>query len=133
MDKTVLGKVNISVDITEKLASDILMTAFDSHYGSSNYWASLVSIDNNGASDILDEIWYSVKFTEPDEPDTNYVVDGNKIVSAISKILNNEVEAAPYIVEYLQQAVANDDAGYADGDVADVIVQVASMGEIVYG
>jgi len=133
MNKTVVGKVTVSVNVTDKLVSDLLMTAFDSHYGSANYWANYLSREGNNASDILDEIWYSVKFREPDEADTIHEVNVDKVVEAISKILNNEVQAADYLVEYLRQAVANDDSGYADGDVADVVVQVATFGNIVYG
>ena len=133
MNKTVVGKVTVSVNVTDKLVSDFLMTAFDSHYGSANYWANYLSREGNNASDILDEIWYSVKFREPDEDDTIHEVNANKVVDAISKILNNEVQVSDYLVEYLRQAVANDDAGYADGDVADVVVQVATFGNVVYG
>ena len=133
-DVTVVGNVNITIDITERMVSDILISALDNPYGGSRYWVQNVRIKGNDAEDILDEIWYSATFEDSyGDHNPKYFVNAEKVVAAIQNILSNNITVSPVICDTLSKAIRENDAGYVDADVADVILQVAVLGEIVYG
>lgn len=130
----VIGNVNVSIGITERMASDILISALDNPYGGSRYWVQNVRVKTNDADDILDEIWLSATFEDAEaDHKTNYFVNLDKIVTAIQSILDQTITCNKVIYDTLFRAIREDDSGYVDADVADVILQVAVLGEIVYG
>lgn len=136
MNKTqnIVGTVSFDIDIYEDFVSDIIIGALDNPYGGSRYWVDNVKVKSNGAKDILDEVFFSATFDDSyaDHP-THYFVDADKIVKAIQTILSNTLTISSSIYDMLAKAVRENDAGYIDADVADVVLQVAVLGEIVYG
>lgn len=133
-DVTIAGSVNITIDITERMVSDILISALDNPYGGARYWVQNVRVKGNDAKDILDEIWYSATFEDSyGDHNPKYFVNGEKVIAAIQNILNQNVTTSQVICDTLSKAIREDDAGYVDADVADVVLQVAVLGEITYG
>jgi len=133
-DVTIAGSVNITIDITERMVSDILISALDNPYGGARYWVQNVRVKSNDAEDILDEIWYSATFEDSyGDHNPKYFVNGEKVIAAIQDILNQNVTTSQIICDTLSKAIREDDAGYVDADVADVVLQVAVLGEIIYG
>lgn len=133
-DVTIAGSVNITIDITERMVSDILISALDNPYGGARYWVQNVRVKSNDAEDILDEIWYSATFEDSyGDHNPKYFVNGEKVIAAIQDILNQNVTTSQIICDTLSKAIREDDAGYVDADVADVVLQVAVLGEITYG
>lgn len=77
---------------------------------------------------------------EMNDDETGYKDDGleltiDGVATAIGKIVRGEVKHYTAGVVFDAVKLANDenDAGYIDADGADVIAQVALLGEVVYG
>lgn len=62
-----------------------------------------------------------------------YEVTQSKLEEAISKVFHNEIKVSQATRGDIVSAVKEDDYGYIDSDAADVLLQTACFGEIVYG
>lgn len=82
------------------------------------YWAFSGAVDSKWNT-------YTVKYFDDGER-KEVVISIWMIESAIEKILNGEVQCGYDIRKYIRE----DDI---DAEVADVIIQVAAFGEVVYG
>lgn len=102
------------VSLNEEDFFDIVDTA---GYGI-GYWAISGVVDD-------DELNYTIKYFDGDER-KKVTITPSMIELAIEKILNGTVQCSDAIKSYIR----SDDI---DADCADVIVQVAAFGEIVYG
>lgn len=60
-------------------------------------------------------------------------VNDNSLYGAFRKVIEGKVQVAPDIRNYIVRAVCEGDAGMIDAEAADVLVQVALFGEIVFG
>lgn len=132
MNDTVVGKVVLAAEVTERFVSDILYTALDDYYGGSCYWATNVKFKTNGADDIMERICQTASFDDV-EDNKSFVVDHDKVVYSLQKILNEDVTLNQTIYGNILRATKENDASYIDADAADVILQVACFREIVYG
>jgi hypothetical protein len=63
---------------------------------------------------------------------TRYHATHADIADAIAAIWNGQ-HGNGYIREYIADAINEHDAGHIDADAADAIIQVATLGDIVYG
>lgn len=82
------------------------------------YWAQKASVDS-------EKMTYTVHYDNGDSV-VSRTISLNDMTVAIEKLLNAKVECGDRIISYIEE----DDI---DGDAADVIVQVAMFGRIVYG
>jgi hypothetical protein len=89
-----------------------------------SYWACQASIEPKAENS--DEVIYRV--TE-DETGTEYVLDKSKVERAIAKIIMDRQWAS----DPLKNAILDQEYGEIDGDLADIIIQTACFGEVVYG
>jgi hypothetical protein len=129
----VIGQVTINMNITERMVSDILITAFDGHYGACHYWATVDKIVTNDAEDLLDEVWYSAVIRDNEaEEDALITIDEKSIIRGIEGLLTASSSLGLSIGQSLMKAIATNDAGYIDGDVADCVVQIAALGQVTY-
>ena len=129
----VIGQVTINMNITERMVSDILITAFDGHYGACHYWATVDKIVTNDAEDLLDEVWYSAVIRDNEaEEDALITIDEKSIIRGIEGLLTASSSLGLGIGQSLMKAIATNDAGYIDGDVADCVVQIAALGQVTY-
>lgn len=118
--------LHIRVPVMPQLVSDILETAVA---GGIDYWLSRITVARNKQLDQIENI-----LVKPDERDSDFkLIDHPTAVYAIQRLLEGEVEVSETIKQSIYQAVVENDASYIDADGADVIVQVAAFGEIVYG
>jgi len=60
-------------------------------------------------------------------------VNNNSLFGAFRKVIEGKVQVAPYIRKWVIQSIADGDAGMIDAEAADVLVQVAIFGDIVFG
>lgn len=102
------------VNLTEEDFLDIVDTAGYSI----GYWAVSGSVDKNNCT-------YTVQYFDQENDRAKATVSKDNLESAIAKILNSEVECSDSIVGYIE----DDDI---DGEAADVIIQIAIFGSIVY-
>ena len=124
--------------ITDQSAADLLTTAVE---GGTNYWAAVSDIKRDADLNVL-----SVKFHEEDyykgtlfTPYGQYdevgrSVDLNAIKNAVERILTEKIEfvGSRFIEELDRLRVDPEDVSW-DADTADVVVQVAIFGKVVYG
>lgn len=113
---------------SDQLCAAILCTANEGGIG---YWAYTSNILRTEADE-----WEYASFVVEDtmgEDDWRHVVDYDAVRRGIAKMLEPDAKVRHSTVAHTLNAVANDDAGEIDADVADAIVQFACFGEIVYG
>lgn len=125
-------QVNIPVPttITDQNFEDLVTTAW---YGAITYWATdPVSEEPEGA--II-----SLHVMDDDDEPNDYHLTADDLAAAFVKILTKEVQIANWVHEYFKSAwdERTPDEGLEMGDIdamaADVWVQVACFGKIVYG
>lgn len=120
-----------SPERTQFLA-DIITTAVE---GGISYWAEVShytwDFNNPGVAFVR------VYCTEDDEltPPEGVPVDIEKIAKAISRILDPEIptDLSATNVKMIRDASVENDAGDIDADLADCIMQVAVLGDVIFG
>lgn len=115
----------------DQMAADVLSTAVE---GGTNYWAAVSKIERDEAGEYL-----SVSYHEMNDDCDGYKEDGVKVdlamvKAAMRKIAFEDVKhvGAGMKARAKQLVFASDEADY-DASDADIIVQVAVLGEVVYG
>lgn len=116
----------------EQFLKDVLITAVE---GGINYWSAVSDYDPDAGTVKVHEY-------EPDEGETDQwgyaevgvTVDLDSIAKGIG-VLNGKGEAwrTGYWAEFWRANRTNGEDGDYDAEIADVIVQTALFGEVVYG
>ncbi|MFZ9135844.1 MAG: hypothetical protein ACO208_07970 [Candidatus Puniceispirillaceae bacterium] len=117
--------VNVAIDCT--LPAEEYEGILDTAGYVISYWACQTSIEPKAENS--DEVIYRV--TE-DETGTEYVLDKSKVEQAIADIITDRRWACDRF-KPLKNAILNQEYGEIDGDLADIIIQTACFGEVVYG
>lgn len=108
-----------SITYSEQDRGDILTTAFE---GGVNYWTQVAQV-SRAEDGTIQRVW----FVEDDDPQVHCLsVAMDALDRAAERIVNGDVQVGDYIKRYIM----DEDI---DADAADCIVQVAVLGEIVYG
>lgn len=92
-------------------------------YGAITYWATIrenVQIGSNGYMRLRD-----------DEDGTTYTIRAADAMAAAHKVVDKYPNTRG--AGYIRTAIKDNDPGMIDAEAADMIVQVACFGEIVYG
>jgi hypothetical protein len=128
--------------------NDVICAAVEGGIG---YWASTSNYDwgTDKGKFSLDGTPYPTTVTVYEEENESNVVgfplDIDRVASAIQKIIRGEAivgngdggqwdrPLGEYSVKLIAGASATNDAGDIDADQADIIVQVAVLGSVVYG
>lgn len=128
------------IKITEGFLSSVLVTAFDANYGSCWRWCEPDEIRIEGRNHGLangdhEDVWFSVTVINNCQDDLKrfqrkYCVDHKVIMAGIERITS-----IPGMRHHdtLVTALADDDAGMIDSDMADSIVQYGLWREEIYG
>jgi len=113
---------------TQEFLASCVTTAVE---GGINYWVR----------DVVRYRWRDLPFPEAAIRFENE--DGDGLVTrdltedlmreGVERIVNDRLKIAPHLAGMLIEAVARDDAGMVDADLADCIVQAGLFGELVYG
>lgn len=130
--------INISIELSDQFLRDVLSTAC--WYGS-GYWAGFKDVESH-KGEIYDEVKgvTVLELADEDETISEHTIDLNKIALAIQNIIgrnfNSEESHAQCAVGYsaamLKAAVTNE-SGEVDADLADLVLQMACFGHIIYG
>jgi len=115
-------------DERKQFLSDITITAIEGGIG---YW-SWVKVYNY--SDELD-VRAIVQENDPDKNDAPWFDINNDVIArGIGRVLTPSFKVSTQIRQWIRDDnKTNGDNGMIDSDCADVIVQAALFGEIVYG
>lgn len=123
MTYTLTAKFEISVqEIT-----DLIETA---GYGM-NYWCEFGKYDDEAQT-------YEVRLDAEAQDGVDWetdtkVITYQEIVDAIQKLISGEVSVGNWIRESLVAEFISKDGGSMDSDGAEVVIQVALFGEIIFG
>ena len=107
-----------------EISDDMIEVLIDMAGYGIGYWSDLGEIDDKART-------YTVRDTE--DVGGRHTLTYEQLAEALVKVANRDVQVASYIVNYATNAIRDDDPGYIDSELADVVVQVAAFGEIVYG
>lgn len=124
-------RVNVELELSEDTVAGVLTSAVEGYIVD---WLDITYINRYPFEDgHIGHGWVtSVEGTTADTGE-RVKVDLGQLARAIEKILNGEIRVNDRILDELQRTVYNDDACYADAETADVAVQAAAFGEVVYG
>ena len=121
-------RLMLPVEVDDQLLADILITAVE---GGSDYWAHYTNLqyeDGNLVSVVVSE-------EEPSFDDTcrSATVTPHDLAGAIeslaSRTCNQGANYPQYPYRHIQRVIEGD----VDAETADVILQIAVLGEVVYG
>ena len=115
----------------DEFVADILTVAVESGYYGIGYWASC-STERNEEGFIC--ALHNISDVETEEELCEYL-SGHRIWVVLSGIVNRQYDSkvAKTYLDWIKDGVANKDTCNIDAEAADVIVQLAIFGEIVYG
>ena len=119
-----MATLQIDYDLTATDFSDIIDTAMMA----CSYW--LADAEFYEPHDDGDP---EAKLTVKSEDGEIAEVNQAKIEEAINKVLSGKLDVSPSICNDIRSAIVEDDYGYIDSYAADVLLQVACFGEVVYG
>ena len=111
---------NVILTFSDQFVSDVMTTAVEEGM---DYWADFDVIVRDTNRNVVAFAGEALG-----DSDMFFDIKGEDIVHAFGLIVSDE----RYDIE-LRQAILEQDAGMIDVDYADIIVQVAAFGEIVYG
>jgi hypothetical protein len=113
-------------DEQKQFLQDVLCTAAE---GGCDYWAIFRNVRRNGNLDYL-----SFDIRDAEDPEAAWhSITLTKLDKAIRRLLLGEAKAGRHIVQQFAGYPGNIDATDHDADGADVVVQIAAFGEIVFG
>lgn len=130
--------ITITIPVPDTLCADILCNAFEGGQCGIGYWACADDVEH-GSEDPLNELYYKsisifdAECDEPEESEWRHKVDYDAIRRGLQLVLSPEFKVNDTIRGYVQAGVVNNDAGNIDAEAADVIVQAACFGKLVYG
>lgn len=117
-------EIATTVEVKASLITDLLSTAGMAI----GYWATSIHDDEERQR-------VTVKLIEPAD-ETNqlsYVTYYAALAAALVGVSDGKLAAREDLRQHAQVAVVEDDAGEIDSEIADVVVQYALFGDIVFG
>lgn len=133
-----MNRINISIELQDQFLRDVLSTAC--WYGSA-YWASFenAELKHNGHYEDIISITILEKGGEEEIQSTHHI-NLVKIARGIERLIGREFNseeshaqcAVSYSAAMLKAAVTND-GGEVDAELADLVLQLACFGHIIYG
>jgi hypothetical protein len=124
--------------LREEFLADIIICAVE---GGTNYWAYSARYRHDdsahtkvylGVMEEVDELGNPNPVGSTDSQPW-YYIDIERVARALTLIRSGKVSMNTQIQQTIKQADAENDATDIDATCADVIMQVACFGEIVYG
>lgn len=108
--------------------NDVIVAAVEHGIG---YWADVT--DYRWAEDEFNNITYASAQVKPEEKEDWCELTLDVVERGIETILSGTVKTNPQLFKDIALGSVQNDAGKIDAEGADCIVQVALLGQIVYG
>lgn len=127
-------KLKLGVDVPENLLSDLMITAFDGHYGGCWHWSE--PYGDNWLAVVGDErVWKEANIldtndTDDDIPSRVYTVNWDTLVLGMQRIVDDGKLHS--LIENIADAIFDDDGGRLDSGDVDTIVQYGLFMSEVY-
>lgn len=119
--------INLKIEVTDEDIDDIMTTALE---GGITYWCNKAEVEGKYLGEYASEQIArggTLKLYPADE-DKTYTLTLEKLLKGIEQAIEEE-----YFLSYEWWGVSGIDTMNVDADVADVIIQLALFGTIVYG
>ncbi|AAQ63333.1 hypothetical protein Nazgul32 [Burkholderia phage BcepNazgul] len=125
--KDAAGIITLSIQVSRQLCEDTM----DAAAHGVEYWAHAFEHPGCGPETLN----YAIEEDEPSSGETpkNFVISPEAIVKGIQAIMHPAFSVRADIRGTLFSALVEDDASNIDIEIADIIVQAAMFGEIIYG
>lgn len=132
-EPTTDNMVRVAFPVSDELCADILCTAYESGHLGIGYWGD--ATPTRDGDDALAPLYYrALTIVDAEGEETwEHTIDYDGVRRGIAAVMAPGFKVSPSIRGYIATGVAENDAGNIDADCADVIVQAACFGEIVYG
>lgn len=115
----------------EEFLSDVITTAIEGGIG---YWSVTLQYQADGRAIVGEVRGPGTQATiSPTDSEAVYVITPSTISVGLSQLRRGTAAVNRDLLGHALVAETNLDAGDIDADVADMIVQVALFGEVVYG
>lgn len=133
-DKT----VTVSLTISDAFCESVMTTAIESGYSGIEYFASVEDVKRekvNDPKETLDWRYVSFRAQEDDSHTGNPDERVSHVItySEIRKGLALAMAASSTRMRNYARAIVEDDPGQLDANDADIIVQYAMFGDVIYG
>ena len=125
MSNSTILEITKTSEISAEMVADLIDTA---GYGI-GYWATKAVVDETKQT-------YTVYWNKSDFNIGDLGATGKKILTfldvakAVEQVAGNNGKVGKYIVELANHFI---DTGDTDSDLGDVVIQIACLGEIIYG
>lgn len=120
--------ISVTVTIDEKFIDEVLVTGAE-HIG---YWCNRLYIDSQTGHAVIDEVLDEGLPREGANLQRHRITFG-AIASALGGMVSGINPARADLVEHARRAVLDNQPVEIDAELADVIIQYALFGRIVYG
>lgn len=130
--------INVDISLEDQFLMDVLITAVESGGYALHYWLDNASLVVHRTDD-LDVTRIDFRCRDYDGKNTNYSIGTEQVSKAIERLLSNDADKHLLITlndeirGSIYEGALTNDAGCIDAIGADVIVQVAAFGEVVFG
>lgn len=112
----------------KQFIADIMVTAAE---GGSNYWCRFVRRDYEAME--LEIAWQESNCPGVDEDWQRRTITADDIERAVLRIASGQVSVSQHNAGWIRTGSETNDASNIDADAADCVLQVAAMGELVFG
>lgn len=107
---------------------------FGSGFDTYSWWHEIRALTHNPANDAPNNWAWKVAYEDPTTGESRTVTVGHPmIMRSVRKIMTRQVPTYDSLVKESRNLLFNPDNADLDANDADVIMQVALFGEIVYG
>lgn len=117
-------------DERKRFLFDVFLTAIETGIG---YWATIRTYYWRTEDGVEDHEKFYARISEQEDDTSTFDVDAYTIGIGIKHVLGKDFKVNPAIRAAIEEANHRNDAGMIDAIAADVIVQAALFGQIVYG
>jgi hypothetical protein len=132
--------IMVKVDLADDFLDDVRVTATEGGIG---YWANVVDYtwrEPDGRTvvvthdpDDMADLHVAALASYYANGCAGVVIDRAAIARGIAALLDGSVPVGKYLLDMISTGVREGDAGEIDSDGADVIVQAAIFGKIIFG
>lgn len=109
---------------------DVLVAAVE---GGTGYWAQVSGYRWSDDNPETGQATFHVLDDDGIASGDRHLVNLETIATGISRIVQNDVQVRADLRAVIAEASRENDGGLVDADAADVIVQAALFGQVVYG
>lgn len=115
--------INVRIDVSEQLLRDLLVTAVE---GGSDYWAEFEDVQRDAELNILSVTVWEQEASSPDNTRISATITPTSMALGLERLAQAKFPSA---LTHFRNAITEE----GDAETADVVLQMAVFGDLVYG